>query len=220
MRFLALSEVRPRFEGKTVAIVGSGPGCTKNPEGLIDSHEVVVRISNYKLLNGTGRRTDCFYSFFGSSIRKTADELKSDGVALCMSKLPDAQPFESEWHRKNNKMIGCDYRPHYRRRKGWWFCDTYIPTVDEFMVSFNLLGRHQPTTGFACIYTILGLNPKSVYLTGFDFFTSKLHNVNERHHVKNLDDPTRHMPELEMRWIRENAANHPLKFDTTLAALI
>lgn len=94
MRFLTLSEIRPRFEGKTVAIVGSGPGCVKNPGGYIDSHDVVVRISNYKLMPGTGTRTDVYYSFFGSSIRKTAEELKRDGVTLCMCKLPDAKPFE------------------------------------------------------------------------------------------------------------------------------
>lgn len=221
MRFLTLSEVRPRFEGKTVAIVGSGPGCAKNPDGLIDSHDVVVRISNYKILPpATGKRTDCFYSFFGSSIRKTAEELRGDGVSLCMCKLPDAKPFESEWHRKNNKMIGCDYRPHYRRRASWWFCDTYIPTVEEFMESFNLLGGHQPTTGFSCIYTICGLGPKSIYLTGFDFFRSGLHNVNERWIIKNRDDPTKHMPELEFRWIRENAKKYPLQFDETLSRLM
>lgn len=220
MRFLTLSEIRPRFEGKTVAIVGSGPGCTKNPEGMIDSHQVVIRVSNYKLLPGTGRRTDVFYSFFGSSIKKTAEELKRDGVTLCMCKLPNAKPFDSEWHRKNNKMIGCDYRPHYRRREGWWFCDTYIPTVEEFMVSFDLLGRHQPTTGFACIHTVLGLNPKSVYLTGFDFFRSGTHNVNERWIVKNRDDPIRHMPDLELKWVRDNAGKYPLQFDAALSRLI
>jgi hypothetical protein len=220
MRFLTRPEVAQRFDGKTVAIVGSGPGCVKNPEGLIDSHDIVVRISNYKLLPGTGKRTDCFYSFFGSSIRKTAEELKRDGVMLCMCKLPDAKPIDSEWHRKNNKMIGVDYRPHYRRRKDWWFCDTYIPTVEEFMESFNLLGRHQPTTGLACVHTILGLNPKSVYLTGFDFFSSGMHNVNERWVVKNRDDPIRHMPELERKWIKQNVGKYPLRFDQTLSRLM
>lgn len=127
---------------------------------------------------------------------------------------------KSEWHRKNNKMIGCDYRPHYRRRQGWWFCDTYIPTVEEFMVTFNLLGRHQPTTGFSCIHTVLGLGPKSVYLTGFDFFRSGMHNVNERWIVKNRDDPTKHMPDLEFKWVRENAGKYPLEFDQTLSRMM
>ena len=65
MRFVSRSEVRSRFEGKSVAIVGSGPGCAENEPGLIDGHDVVVRVNNYRLTGGTGKRTDIFYSFFG-----------------------------------------------------------------------------------------------------------------------------------------------------------
>jgi hypothetical protein len=101
----------------------------------LTGYAIVVRVNNYKTSRAAGFRTDVTFSpFFGSSIRKTADELKRDGVILCMCKLPDAKPIESEWHRKNGKDIGVDFRPHYRRRKDWWFCDTYVPTVDEFMV--------------------------------------------------------------------------------------
>jgi hypothetical protein len=170
MRFVGRSEVEKRFEGKTVAIVGSGPSVLTNAPGIVDWHEIVVRVNNYKTSRAAGFRTDVHYSFYGSSIRKTADELKHDGVTLCMCKLPDAKPIESEWHRKNGKEIGVDFRPHYRRRKDWWFCDTYVPTVDEFMVPFRVLGDHMPTTGFAAIFDILSFSPKSVFLTGFDFF--------------------------------------------------
>ena len=220
MRFLSRSEVRKWFDGKTVAVVGSGPGCLDNGRNVIDGCDVVLRCNNYKLLPGTGRRTDVFYSFFGSSIKKSADELKHDGVKMCMCKIPNAHAIESEWHRKNNKMIGVDYRPHFRRREGWWFCDTYIPTVDEFLLPFNALGRHQPSTGFAAIFDVLSFSPAAVHLTGFDFFTSKIHNVNEPHRLKNLDDPIGHSPEREIKWLRENISRHNVTTDKRLAAIL
>lgn len=191
-----------------------------NKPGFVDSHEIVVRVNNYKTSKAAGFRCDVFYSFFGSSIRKTADELKRDGVYLCMNKCPNAHAVESEWHRKNGKDIGVDYRPHYRRRQAWWFCDTMVPTVDEFLVPFNILGKHIPTTGFAAIFDVFSFNPRSVYLTGFDFFRSRIHNVNDRWAPKNLDDPFRHEPENERAWLVENMHKHPITTDAALARVL
>lgn len=216
MRFLDRQQVRSRFDGKRVAIVGSGPGCLDNALGFVDGHDVVVRVNNYKLTRATGRRTDVYYSFFGRSIRKAAEELKRDGVTLCMSKIPNAHAIESEWHRRNGQMIGVDYRPHYERRKDWWFCDTYIPTVSEFMVGFELLGRHIPTTGFAAIIDVLSFRPAAVYLTGFDFFRSGVHNVDEKWRKGRPDDPICHVPERELAWVAQNTRKYPMTFDRRL----
>lgn len=215
-RFLNRSEVKPWFEGKSVAVVGSGPGCVDNVDGFIDSHDVVVRVNNYKLMNGTGKRTDVFHSFFGTSIKKTAEELKRDGVTLCMSKVPNAHAVESEWHRKHDKMIGVDFRPHFIRRSSWWFCDTYIPTVEEFRWAFEALQCHMPTSGFAAIYDVLSFAPRSVYLTGFDFFRSGLHNVNEPWRLKNEDDPFRHRPDLEREWVKAQWQSRAVSVDAEL----
>ena len=86
MRFVSRQELKPYFKGKSVAIVGSGPGVLTNEIGFVDSHDVVVRVNNYKLSPHAGMRTDVHYSFYGTSIRKTAYELRSDGVYLCMCK--------------------------------------------------------------------------------------------------------------------------------------
>jgi hypothetical protein len=220
MRFLSKPDILPRFEGKRVAIVASGPGCLNNEPGFIDSHDVVVRVNNYRLREGTGSRTDVFYSFFGSSIKKSPEELKRDGVTLCMCKCPNAQPIESEWHRVRNQMHGVDFRAIYRRRADWWFCDTYIPAVADFLYGFNLLGQHIPTTGFAAILEILTLNPKSVYLTGFDFFSSGIHNVSDPWRAKNLDDPISHVPENERRWLAGNIERFPITTDAVIARMI
>ena len=214
MRFVTRQDCKARFEGKTVAIVGGGPGAALNDPGIIDRHDVVVRVNNYKLTGPrTGKRTDVFYSFFGSSIRKRAEDLIADGVTLCMNKCPDAHPIQSEWHELNCKMIGVDFRPHFRRRASWWFCDTYIPTVDEFMVGFNLLRRRMPTTGFSAILDIVSFNPRSIYLTGFDFYSSKIHNLNERWRPANAADPIGHHPRREQEWLVQNMGRYPINID-------
>lgn len=218
MPFVTFAEAAARLAGRRVAIVGSGPGCLDNAPGYVDAHDVVVRVNNYKVGDAQGHRCDVFYSFFGTSIRKTAEELQRDGVTLCMCKLPDARPIESEWHERNGKLVGIDYRYIYRNRASWWFCDVHVPAVEDFLAKFELLGRHQPTTGFAAILDVLRCDPASVYLTGFDFFSSGVHNVDERWEEKNTDDPIRHRPDLEAAWVRDNAAR--FTFDRALAEAI
>jgi hypothetical protein len=48
MLFSDHAPLREFFSGKRVAIVGSGPGCLDNDPGFVDSHDVVVRVNNYK----------------------------------------------------------------------------------------------------------------------------------------------------------------------------
>jgi hypothetical protein len=220
MTFCDKEYVRGIFKGKTVAIVGSGPSVLDNRPGYIDSHDVVVRISNYKLYEETGLRTDVHYSFYGSSIRKPRQELIDDGVYLCMCKCPNSRPIESQWHERNGKTKGIDYRYIYHERRDWWFCPTYVPTDDEFMSHFYLLGGHVPTTGFSAILDILSYEPESVYLTGFDFFTSKVHNVDESWRKNNPADPIGHVPLAEFRWIEKNIKNYPIKPDAQLRRML
>jgi hypothetical protein len=216
MRFLSRPEVLAKFEGKSVAIVGSGPGVLDNKAGFIDSHDIVVRINNFKNSSPTGERTDVFYSFFGTSIRKSKDELIGAGVKLCICKCPNGQPITSDWHISHGKTLGIDFRYIYKRRATWWFCDTYIPTKDEFLEKFKLLNHHVPTTGFSCIQDILSFKPADVYLTGFDFFRSGLHNVDEYWRPGDPRDPIGHVPERELQWLDENIDKYPIRVDPRL----
>lgn len=220
VRFVTKSAVARIFQGKRVAIVGSGPSVLHNKSGFIDGHDLVVRVNNYKLSEQAGKRADVFYSFFGESIRKNARDLQNDGVTLCMCKCPDAQFIDSQWHERRRKMNGVDFRYIYRNRRDWWFCDTYIPSREEFVETFDLLGRHVPTTGFSAILTVLQCAPAHVYLTGFDFFRSGIHNVDEKWRRRNPEDPIGHEPERERLWLMENRRKHPLSFDPHLRALL
>lgn len=206
-----------RLQGRRVALVGSGPGVLDNRPGFIDSHDVVVRVNNYKLSPAAGARTDVFYSFFGSSIRKSVEELKRDGVDLCVCKCPNAQFMQSAWHRQNGRMHGVDFRYIYRQRAGWWFCDTFVPRIADFMVGFELLGGHIPTTGFAALLDILSCGPASLYITGFDFFASGLHNVDEKWRPGDPADPIGHVPAREREWLINNMEQHPIIVDRALS---
>lgn len=218
MRFVSFCDVRPVFEGRKVAIVGSGPGSLANVPGFVDGHDVVVRVNNFKTGPAQGFRTDVHYSFYGTSIRKDRDELIRGGVKLCMAKCPNSKPIESEWHERMGKQVGIDFRYIYRNRAAWWFCDTFVPDDEHFLASFNLLERHIPTTGFAAILDVLACAPASLFLTGFDGFSSGVHNVDEAWKPGNPQDPICHRPDLELAWIRANA--HRMTFDNLLSAVL
>ena len=218
MIFCDREHVASILKGKRVAIVGSSPSVEQNPAGKIDGHDVVVRVNNFQCLSdATGYRTDVFYSFFGRSIKKEVAELKAGGVKLCLAKCPDVKFMESAWHARNNKLRGVDFRPIYQERKDWWFCPTYIPSHGEFMRNFELLGKHVPTTGFSAILDVLSYGPEMVYLTGFDFFQSKMHNVNQPWAQMNHSDPIGHDPEGERRWLENNLKNYPIEIDPHLS---
>lgn len=220
VRFLDRAEVTSFFTDKTVAVVGSGPGVLDNEEGFIDGHDVVLRVNNYQTFAATGYRCDVYYSFFGNSIRKSAEDLQADGVKLCICKCPDAHVINSDWHQRRGKMQGVDFRWIYQMRRNFWFCDTYIPSVEEFMATFNLLGQHVATTGFAAILEVLSFTPKAVYLTGFDFFRSGIHNVDKVWRKGDPRDPIGHKPELERLWLRDNYKKHPITMDAVMMNLM
>jgi len=218
MRFCDSTVVRRVLAGKRVAVVGSGPGVLTNEPGFVDSFDVVVRVNNYRLQQQTGYRTDVHYSFFGSSITKSVVDLKHDGVRLLMCKCPNAKVMESEWHQKNNKPHGVDFRYIYEQRRAWWFCDTYVPPVEEFMATFDLLERHIPSTGFSALLAVLAHGAEHLYLTGFDFFASRVHNVSEPWRPGNPDDPIGHAPALERRWLSQHLDR--VSMDAPLAEII
>lgn len=217
MRFLTLSEAADYLRGRRLAVVGSAPTVLNNDPGLIDSHDVVVRVNNYKLSDAAGRRTDVFYSFFGSSIRKSSDELKRDGVYLCMAKCPNSKPIDSQWHRERGRLKGTDFRYIYLEREGWWFCDTYVPDDEWFLRGMAILEGHVPTTGFSAILDLLACEPRSLYVTGFDFFASRQHNVDEKWKPGDPADPIGHRPELERAWLARNYGAFPIVFDQHLS---
>jgi len=218
VRFVGIEEVAATFRGKSVVIVGSGPSVLDNEPGFIDSHDVVVRVNNHKTSAAAGYRTDVHYSFYGGSIRKTAAELQGEGVRLVMCKCPNGKPIQSAWHEQNGKLSGIDFRYIFALRRDWWFCDVFVPDAARFLRKMDILQNHIPTTGFAAILDIDECGPKSLHLVAFDFFSSMIHNVNERWRPGDPNDPIGHRPELEAAWISAQAQR--FTFDSRLAKLM
>jgi len=218
VRFVSFFEVAERLRGRRVAIVGSAPSVLENAPGVVDAHDIVVRVNNYRLSDAAGYRCDVHYSFFGGSIKKTAAELQHDGVTLLMCKCPNSKPLDCDWHEQRGKLLGIDFRYIYESREGWWFGDVYVPDDASFLEKFELLGRHIPTTGFAAILDVLRCEPAELYLTGFDFFRSGLHNVSDRWRPGDPTDPIGHRPETEADWLRRQRGG-PLRFDAALSRL-
>lgn len=219
-RFVKFNDVIKRLNGRRIAVVGSGPSVLQNKRGEIDAYDIVVRVNNYSIGEHQGKRADVHFSFYGGSIKKKARDLLRDGVKLCMCKCPNSQPIVCDWHIKNNCMGGVDFTNIYRRRADFWFCDTYIPDTDSFVEKFKLLDEHIPTTGFTAILDILNCYPQELYITGFDFFTSGIHNTVSKWKPGNPEDPIKHMPELEIAWLKKNINNYPIHPDRTLRHLL
>lgn len=220
MRFVNFWDAAERIRGKRVVVVGGAPSVLDNAPGYIDSHDLVVRVSDYKTSERAGFRTDVHYSFYGTSIRKTAEALRADGVKLCLCKCPNSKPLRSDWHERMGKLHGIDYRYIYKNRAAWWFCDTFIPDDERYLAKFRMLDSHIPTTGFAAIVDVLDCEPKSVYLTGFDFFQSGLRNVDEKWRPGDPNDPICHDPKKEAKALVGLAKKHLLALDKRLARIL
>lgn len=216
------------FKGKSVAIVCSGVGCLENKEEFINSFDIVVRVNNYKTKginkNGSsydyikkvGNRTDVHYSFYGNSIKKSREELISDGVKVCMCKCPNSKPINSAWHEKNGMQKGIDFRWIYRDRfhNNYFPCPVFIPSDKRFLKWYGMLANHVPTTGFSCIMDIMTFEPKEIYLTGYDGFASGKHNVDEVWRHKNNSDPIGHTPQKETEIIKDLYKKGKIKIDS------
>lgn len=212
-KFLSFSEIIQELWAERICIVGSGPSILDNPDGLIDSFPWVIRINNYKVLdNRTGKRTDIVYSYWGNAMRKTAQDLMNDNVKFLMCKCPN------EWC--HNDGAGGDFRWIYKQRGNFWGYPVYIPKKDDYMKYFDLLGGHVPSTGFACILDIMQISNVKVYLTGFDFFESKIHNLNEPWRLKHPDDPIGHVPDKEKEYVKKLFKKGKIEVDKHLRKIL
>lgn len=220
MRFLSFEELADKFRGRRVALVGSGPSVKTNPVGFVDSYDLVVRVNNFKLSREAGERTDAHYSYYGAAVTLSADFLRKAGVKTCICKCPNSKPIRSAWHETTRQVRGIDFRWIYSYRQKFWFCDTYVPDDARFLSKFDVLERHIPTTGFAALLDLLDCEPEELFMTGFDFFTSGIHNVNERWRPGDPRDPIGHDTRRELDWIIENRHQYPITYDGALLRLI
>ena len=231
MQKLTFDNLKQIFKDKRVVIMGSAPSVLENKASDIEGYDLIVRVNNYKT-KGTnirgkrydytpfvGSRVDYHYSFYGGSIRTKAGELQNAGIKGHLCKCPNDECHVTKWHRHNNQIQGGDFRPIYRRRRNFWVAPVYVPQRDHYMELFSLLGKHVPSTGFACIWELIQCKPKELYITGFDFMTTKQHNVDELWNAGSQDDPIKHVWDVEAKLFKDWLfGNDFIKADDVLRA--
>lgn len=176
MEQLTENYVRDFFKGKNVLVLGSAHCVAKLEAEFMDGFDVIVRCNNYKIFNEC-RRTDIYYSFLGGSVKKSMDSIVEDGAKFVFCRCPDA---DFSHHAGGEYIPGRSYdaRTVYEHRKNWFKLPYFVQTTENYESNFLLCDRLL-TTGVSSIVDVLRYNPARVYVAGFNFFTTLIHNVDE-----------------------------------------
>lgn len=157
---------------KSVIVLGSAP-CVKNvDERTLNEFDIIVRLNNYKHFNDC-RSTDIYYSFFGTSIKKTEAELLADECKYIIHKYP-ALDFTRHSKQSDGIAVDCLNNNYYRKCK----IPTYNTLGSDFIFNYLMTDRIM-TTGLSAIMEMIRLGG-NVTIAGFDFFESGIHNLDEK----------------------------------------
>jgi len=208
----ACGKLSDMLKGSSVAICGSAPSIQDNRDGYIDKHDIVVRMNNFKLLRSCGEKKHIYYSYFGKAIRKNASEINEFEVVMC--KYPEVD-FTGHTYGETDAGYSENFIKFYENKKSFFnkiFVPVWKPRLSEWTQNFLSIGRI-PSTGLSCILDILRFKPKKIYITGFDFFSTMMHNVNEPITQKEL---SRHDFEREKEFFEKIVRYEPVELDKHL----
>jgi hypothetical protein len=74
--------------------------------------------------------------------------------------------------------ISGNWKPFFRKEWFWTKLPTYIVSREDFIRNFRMLNRIL-TTGMSAVVDICRFRPKELYVTGFDFFDSGKHEIDQ-----------------------------------------
>lgn len=164
-------EVKKYIEGKSIIVLGSAP-CVKNvTSNMLKSFDIIVRLNNYKHFCDC-KKTDIYFSFFGSSIKISEKQLKEDGCKFIVYKYP---AIDFTRHHKHQDGFALDCRNEKYKRN--WNIPFYRVPKNSFINNYLMTDRIM-TTGLSAIIEMIRLGG-DVTIAGFDFFESKIHNLDE-----------------------------------------
>jgi|WetSurMetagenome_2_1015567.scaffolds.fasta_scaffold01426_28 hypothetical protein len=176
MKQLTEFDVRNFFRGKTVLVLGSAGCVAKLKANFMETFDVIVRSNNYKPFNPC-HRVDVYYSFLGGSVKKSMNEIVKDGAKFVFCRCPDSD-FSKHVGGKYIPGKSFDARPVYQQRKDWFKIPYFIQTKNNYQKNYELLDRLL-TTGVSSIVDVLRYEPARLFVAGFDFFTTLIHNTDE-----------------------------------------
>jgi hypothetical protein len=174
------NELRGSFDG--IAVVGNAPSALGYEIGRsIDSRDCVIRMNNYRLSEEfapcIGSRTTVFVTnCFPMDLRKTQNDLLEDKVKMIWAAIP-----------LSDRLVRW---PQYLEtaEKRFSEFELYVPSLEDILAVtpeedslWNrwlrrlLLGHAElvPSSGLVAIALALKLEPKSMLISGFDFFSGK-----------------------------------------------
>ena len=155
-----------------VAVVGNAGYLAGLAQGeLIDAHQLVVRLNNFRTIGferAVGARCDIFFTSFFKDISFDRPELAS--VAHVVSSVPN-NLYRSKsarlFHRHGEHLA--EGMEKLGRR------EAYVPSPEAFRDACTRCGA-VPSTGFMAIEFVLRhLRCRSVFVTGFSFFRGREH---------------------------------------------
>jgi hypothetical protein len=162
---------------KSVAVVGNAGYLSEIDQGLlIDSHDLVIRMNNFRISGfeaQVGHRTDLFFTNFFTDICYDRPMLRE--ADFIVASVPNNfRKFRRQGiHHRHAEHIAAGLRALRRT-------DVFVPEWEPFCNWVRQRGC-VPSTGLMAIKFALGvLNCQKLYLTGFSFFQGQPHYFNDR----------------------------------------
>lgn len=193
--------VRDFIMGKSVLVLGSAQCVASLDPAFMESFDIIVRCNNHKNFNEC-TRTDIYYSFLGGSIKKSMEDIIADGAKFVFCRNPNMD-FSAHVGGKYIPGHSIDATAIYehRFRIEWFKIPYYIQSYKNYRRNYCLINRLL-TTGVSAIIDVLRYDPIRLYVAGFDFFTTLIHNVDEPCNMNTGHDFTGEFNLVKKLWIK------------------
>lgn len=163
--------------GKDIVIVGPADTATKYYSGEeIDTFDVVVRVNSSldlveNLEGSIGRRTDILYHNLKETGERSTGEIRLPALVgqktrMIICPTPTDEKLAGILKKQLKLKRAIKDFPELK------FLQVRATSRFEFVDLCERLGGFWPTTGLACIYSVLQSQASSVTITGFTFYTS------------------------------------------------
>ena len=162
----------PACDAKSVAIVGNAGYVGEIPQGpLIDSHDLVIRMNNFRISGfeaQVGRRVDVFFTNFFTDIRFERPEVREAKYVVASVPNNFRKYRHRQIHHRHAEHIVAGLKAMRRN-------DVYVPEWDALSAWVQQWGCFPSTGMMAALFALRYLGGARLYFTGFSFFQGGAH---------------------------------------------